>query len=88
MIELRELFVTHDSAVSTLLDQVLDTTDADCISGEWSPGTAKHAILTKLGFRRSFGRIHLALKILKPETLSTIFQPDGWDVTSSEFMWN
>jgi hypothetical protein len=83
MIELRELFVDRDEAVLTLLEELPRTTGADCVMGAWTPGSAKHRILRRLGFR-PFRRLHFLAKILNTGMTGTPFEPGSWDVTSSE----
>jgi len=84
MIELHELFIDREESVLTLLQDLLRNTDADCVTGAWSPGSARHLILRRLGFRPTFGRVHLMVKILNPGMTETVFRPEGWDIAANE----
>ena len=88
IIQLRELFVDRDDAVSTLLEELVRATDADCIHGVWSTGSEKDQILRRLGFVPTFGRTHLLVKILNPGMMGTPFRPGGWDFNTSDVVWN
>jgi len=84
LVELRELFIDREDTVLALLKDLLKTTDADCINWAWSPGSRRHLILRRLGFKRTFGRIHLMAKMVNPGNTESLFRPEGWDVAANE----